>query len=251
MYRTTFGTTILYYVPESFINYNVLARNLDAGNPMLVANTISLLDLRNRSEYADSVMRHLNNPNQSVWVVSAQFLGKQHREVAIPYLIRILSTDLHGESPVAQNHLVEMTGEEFGTNITAWLTWLVSEDDLIKSYLGSSDHMVVANTIGMLDYVGDTNYAGSIRNYLERPEPNVWVTAAMYMGRLRQSNAVPYLVEILNTPFSSLHESTIQMLYRITGHRFINYEQWRAWLETQDTWPVVIKDTRHDTAVGY
>lgn len=88
-----------------------------------------------------------------------------------------------------------------------------------------------------LSVLADRRYTGAqakARELLRSSDEYAWFNAALYLGKLGDSAAVPYLIKGLRHPAHMAHAEAVADLQAITGQAIGNdFEAWRQWYVTQ------------------
>ena len=94
---------------------------------------------------------------------------------------------------------------------------------------------LVYSSLGVL---ADRQYAGAqarARELLQSGDEYTWFNAALYLGKLRDPAAVPYLIKGLRHPAHMAHAEAVADLQAMTGQTIGNdFEAWRQWYVTQN-----------------
>lgn len=93
---------------------------------------------------------------------------------------------------------------------------------------------LVYSSLGVL---ANRRYAGAqpkARELLQSTDEYTWFNAALYLGKLRDPAAVPYLIKGLRHPAHIAHAEAVADLQAITGQTIGNdFAAWRQWYVTQ------------------
>ncbi len=105
----------------------------------------------------------------------------------------------------------------------------VSTADYVK-HLDSNDPDTVSYALVILKDRNDPAGVDKAENLIESDNPQIWINAAIYLGALGKSDAVPYLVKAL--PQADLDQGIqiVQQLKQFTGMPFGNdVNAWESW----------------------
>lgn len=108
----------------------------------------------------------------------------------------------------------------------------VSTADYVK-HLDSSDPDTVSYALVILKDRADPAGVDKAENLVKSDNPQIWINAAIYLGTLGKSDAVPYLVKAL--PQADLDQGIqiVQQLKQFTGMPFGNdVNAWQTWWKT-------------------
>jgi hypothetical protein len=67
------------------------------------------------------------------------------------------------------------------------------------------------------------------RQLLDDSESHVWLSAALYLGALKDQASVPYLVKALRHTAYLSRPETLHLLREITGTNYYEFEDWTNW----------------------
>jgi hypothetical protein len=110
---------------------------------------------------------------------------------------------------------------------------LMPSDSIVRNLEADTGSLVS----GSLDVLAERKYAGAQtrgRELLRSRDEYVWFSAALYLGKLGDSAAVPYLIKGLRHPAWRAHAQVVVELQALTGQAIGNdFEAWRQWWVAQ------------------
>jgi HEAT repeat protein len=105
----------------------------------------------------------------------------------------------------------------------------VSSADYVK-HLDSNDPDTVAYALVILKDRNDPAGIDKAENLVKSDNPQIWINAAVYLGAIGKSDAVPYLVRALTQADLDQGIQIVQQLKQFTGMPFGNdVNAWEGW----------------------
>ena len=111
--------------------------------------------------------------------------------------------------------------------------WLMPSSSIERN-LDDETGSLVHDSLAVL---GDRQYAGAqlkARELLRSRDDYTWFNAALYLAKLGDTTAVPYLIKGLRHPAWRAHAEAVAGLQALTGQGIGNdFEAWRSWWVSQ------------------
>ncbi len=102
-------------------------------------------------------------------------------------------------------------------------------EDLLAA-LSSNDRDTVLVALSLLTERGDPVGKAKALDLLQSDDSYVWLNAAIYLGRIGEKSAVPYLIKGLDHPAERAHGEIADLLESLTGEDFgMDQSRWIAW----------------------
>jgi hypothetical protein len=98
--------------------------------------------------------------------------------------------------------------------------------------LSSNDQDLVMSSLGTLADSRDKAGQAKARELLASEDDYIWFNAALYLGTIGDTEAVPYLIKGLKHPASRAYPEVVRILEVLTGeHWGMDQAKWIAWWE--------------------
>jgi hypothetical protein len=114
-------------VMDDSTDTGTLVAYLSHGEPMVVSNALSALEIRHAAEGREAARTLLGSEHEYVWLAATMYLGSLGEQESIPHLIRRLGHRAWRGRARAAGYLTSMTGQEYGVDESAWTAWWSSK----------------------------------------------------------------------------------------------------------------------------
>jgi hypothetical protein len=110
----------------------------------------------------------------------------------------------------------------------------ISSSTLVAN-LSSPDRNLVMTSLDLLGQRKDPAGQQQARTLLLSKDDYIWFNAALYLGAINDSQAIPYLIKGLKHPASRAYPDVVRELQAITGQNFgMDQAKWIAWWQQQN-----------------